>query len=291
MSTRGLGDRGRRESPWARARFVIVVPAVVAFVTACSQETFVPPDPPEEIEEIHDINTYLFRNFATDEAGVLEPALATLVELLTEFDLEADYRERCFSPDRLTPEDVTDIEHPDRDMDSLLAVALVGSSAFTPAKNAEGVILEDQRPMEPASPELYERTFVDPADPSCFPGRGCDRLQTDNHILRDYLVLTLLYDMPKNFRWAEVGEPGSGEWAIFARSWVEQEYETDGGSIQLNQSYSMDLFLPRDGGATRYQVLWVEMFIEGCTDEFILETAAMGINEQFVYTEDFIGAL
>jgi len=260
-------------------------------VTGCGQDPFVPPNPPAEIEEIHDVNAYLYRNFDTSEDDVLEPALATLMELLAGFDLDAEYRQRCYSPDPLTAEDVADIDHPGRDVGDVLTAALVMASQFSPARNAEGVILEDQRPMEPASPELYDRTFVDPTDPGCFPGRACDRLDTDNHILRDYLVLSLLYDMPKHYRWVEVGEVGSGEWAILARAWIGQEYETDGGAIQLNQSFTMDILLPHDRGALRYQVLWVEMLVEGCTDEFILETAAMGMNEQFVYTEEFIATL
>jgi len=265
--------------------------AATVIATGCEEEFFVPPDPPEEIEEIHGVNAYLYRNFETTEEGILEPAMAQLSGLLAGFDLDAEYQERCYSPEPLTEEDVAGIDHPDRDLDDVLTVALVAATAFTPEKNAEGVILTDQRPMEPGAPDLYERTFVDPADPSCFPGHGCLALDTHNQILKDYLLLTLLYDMPKNYRWVEVGEVGSGQWALLARAWIEREYETDGGSIQLNQSFTMDMFFPGDAGGVRYQTMWVEMTIDEMEDEFILDTAAMGMNEQFVATEEFIGTL
>ncbi len=268
---------------------VLGVMGLAFVVSGCSEEFFVPPDPPEQIAGIHDLNTHLYRNFATTDHGVLEPALAQLLDLLAEFELDAPYQERCYSLEPLDAEDVADIDHPQRDLGAVLTVAMVMASAFTPEHNAQGVILADQRPMEPGSPDLYDRTFVDPSDPSCFPGRGCTALQTDNHILRDYLVLSLLYDMPKNYRWIEVGEVGSGQWAILARAWIQQEYETDGGSIQLNQSYTMDIFLPRDGGSLRHQAMWVEMSIEGVDDEFVLDTAAMGMDAQFVATEEFMG--
>ena len=270
---------------------VSALTVLAAVAPACDEEFFVPPDVPEEIEEIHDVNAYLYRNFATTEEGVLEPAMATLADLLAGFDLDADYRQRCYSPETLSEEDVAGIDRPDRDLDDVLTVALVAATAFTPAENAGGVVLEDQRPMEPGAPDLYDRVFVDPTDPSCFPGRVCSALTTDNHILKDYLLLTLLYDMPKNYRWVEVGEVGSGEWALLARAWIEQEYETDGGAIQLNQSFTMDMFLPGDGGGMRYQTMWVEMTIDEMEDEFILDTAAMGMDAQFVATEEFIGTL
>jgi len=261
-------------------------------VTGCERDTFIPPDTPDEIEEINDVHGYLFRNWATDEENVLEPGMATLVELLDEFDLEAEYKERCFVPDPLTEEDIADIEHPDRDPADVLAVALVMGSEFLPAVHAEEIIIkEDQTPTEPQSPDHYERTFIDPTDPGCFPDRGCDRLITTNSILKDYLLITMLYDLPKTYRWVELGEAGSGEWAILARCWIEREFETDGGTIQLNQTYCLDVFYPREDGAARYMALWPESYIEGIDDDAIWETTAMGMDELFVASEEYLANL
>ncbi len=278
----------RREA----GRTAVVVFALVGLIVvcgACEEDLFVPPEAPDEIEEIHDVNAYLLRNFDTEDDDVLEPALAQLIELLEEFDLDAEYQERCFTPELLAEEDIVGFEHPDRDLDDLLSVALVMRSDFPPADHTQGILLEDQRPMEPASPDHYTREFLDPTDPSCFPGRDCMRLEVMNDIIKDYLIMTLPYDMPKTYRWVEVGETGSGEWAILARAWIEQEWETDGGAIALNQSYNIDLFYPRDGGGARYMTLWFEMILEGLSDEVILDTTIMGMNEMFEYTEAHIG--
>ncbi len=145
--------------------------------------------------------------------------------------------------------------------------------------------------MEPASPDHYMREFLDPTDPSCFPGRDCERMEVMNDIIKDYLIMTLPYDMPKTYRWVEIGETGSGEWAILAQAWIAQSWETDGGAIQLSQSYNLDLFYPRGDAGARYMTLWFEMFIEGLTDEVILDTTIMGMNEMFEYTEEHIGTL
>ena len=280
----------------ARTRLVNVAIALSlllgpTFMTACEEEVFVPPDPPDEIEEINNVNAYLFRNWDTTEDNVLEPGLEQLIDLLAEIDLDTDYKERCFVPDALTLEDIEGIDHPDRDPEDVLAVALVMASDFLPAAQAEVIILPDQRPVEPASPDLYDRTFLDPTNPSCFPSADCDRLDTTNHILKDYLALNMEYDMPKYFRWVEIGAVGSGEWAILGRAWIEQEYETDGGAIQLNQSYSLDVFFPRDGGGARYMSLWPETFIDGIDDEFIYETTAMGMDQMFEATEEYVAAM
>ena len=277
-------DAGRRVG------LAVALLGLVVLCSAC-EEYFVPPEAPEEIEEIHDVNAYLLRNFDSEEDNVLEPALAQLIELLEEFDLDTEYQDRCFTPELLTEEDITGIEYPRRDLGDLLSVALVMSSEFPPVDQTRGIVLEDQRPMEPASPDHYIREFLDPTDPGCFPGRGCPRLDVMNDIIKDYLIMTLPYDMPKTYRWVEVGETGSGEWAILARAWIEQEWETDGGAIQLSQSYNIDLFYPRGDGGARYMTLWFEMFIDGLTDEVILDTTIMGMNEMFVHTEDHIGTL
>ena len=281
--------------PTRRAQTALVpllLVCVTLIIPACERETFVPPDPPDEIEEINDVNAYLFRNWATTEENVLEPGMASLIDLLEQIDLDADYKERCFVPDPLTDEDLADIEHPDRDPSDVLAVALVMASAFLPEVHAEEVIInEDQRPTEPQSPEHYERVFVDPTDPSCFPDRECDRLITANSILKDYLLVTMLYDLTKNYRWVEIGEKGTGDWAILARCWIEEEFETDGGAIQLNQTYCLDVFYPRDQGAARYMALWPESYIEGVNDEFIYETTAMGMDELFVASEEYLAAI
>jgi hypothetical protein len=259
-------------------------------LTACEEDVFVPPDPPEE--EINDVNAYLFRNWDTDEPDVLETGLAALIELLDEFDLDAEYRDRCYKPDPLTEEDLTDVPHPDRDPSDVNPVALVMASAFLPVDQATDVIImPDQRPVEPHSPEHYERSFVDPTDPSCFPGGDCRKLITDNDIIKDYLVISMHYEMPKAFRWVEIGETGSGEWAILARCWQEDSYETDGGAVQLNQSYCIDVHFPRESGGARYMVTWPETVIEGVEDDLIYETTIMGMNDILVTTEEYLASL
>ncbi len=114
----------------------VLAAVMLLLLPGCEEEYFVPPEAPDEIEEIHDINAYLLRHFETEEENVLEPALAQLIGLLDEFDLETEYQERCFTPEGLTEEDVAGIDHPGRDIEDLLSVALVMHSGFPPAVNA-----------------------------------------------------------------------------------------------------------------------------------------------------------
>ena len=274
-----------------RPALVTVVLLLLAPLPACEPEVFVPPDPPDV--EINDVNAYLFRNWDTVEDNVLEPGLAELIEMLDDFDIDAeDYKDRCYVPEPLTEDDLADITHPGRDPSDVIPVALVMASAFRPVDQATDVIImPDQRPVEPHSPEHYDRFFVDPTDPSCFPTADCRKLITDNSIIKDYLLLEMYYEMPKVFRWIEIGETGSGEWAILARCWQEDSFETDGGALQLNQSYCIDVHFPRGSGGARYMVTWPETVIDGVEDELVYETTIMGMNDILVTTEEYLASL
>ena len=274
----------RSGSPW---RVLPVLCGIGLLLSAGCEEAWSPPDAPEELNEL---STFLFGNFDSDEGGVLEAGMGNLRTFLAGVDLTGDYEERCYHPSTLSQEEIDTVTNPGRDPAATLPVALAMSSAFPPERNAEVIVMDDQTMVEPASPDLYDREFVDPTDPSCFPDHGCDRLETHNTILKDYHLLELLYEMPKSFRWVEMDTPGSGEWAVMGRSWIEQEWWDEDVLIGLLQSYSLDVTYPVGDGAVRYLSLWPETYIDGLkdTDDFILSTTADGMNDMFVATETYI---
>jgi len=264
-----------------------IVIAAIGLPACESEEEWTPPEPPPELAEA---TALVFLHYDTTEPGVLEEHVGTLRGHLLDLDLSVGYEERCYTPADLTQEAIDTVTNPGRDPAETLPVALAMSSAFPPDDHANVIVMPTQTEVEPASPVQYDRAFVDPTNPSCFPGRDCLRLDTHNTILKDYLLLELLYEMPKSFRWVEVGEPGSGEWAIVGRAWLDQEWWDPDGALALLQSYSIDLFVPVDGGGIRYMSLWPETFIDGLKepDEFILTTTAEGMNDMFVATEEYV---
>jgi hypothetical protein len=265
-------------------------PSLLAGVCACLATSAcreVPPAP----EELDELTAYLFRNFETDEYGVLEGGLGNLAEYVEGVDLEAGYADRAYSLSPLTEDDVVDVEHPDRDLELLLPVGLVAESPHTPEAHAWGITQADQTAAEPASPNQYTREFTDPTDPAGFPDREHPLQRTVNDIHKENLVMDVRYDMPKDFRWVELREPGSGEWAILGRAWVPEATEGSSGAVMLQQSFSLDVFLPWEGDHTvRLMNLWSETEIDGVGNDVIEATIKLGIHQMFNATDDFVGS-
>jgi hypothetical protein len=252
---------------------------------ACSP----PPDAPTELDEL---SAYLFAHFEDDDDRVMPDGLANLDAFFADVDLGLDWADLAYGLDPLTEDDSADVDHPDRDPEGQLPVGLVFQSVHDHADQATVIVLADQSPVEPNSPDTYDRTFMDDGgaalDPGCFTDRGCLVLRTMNDIVKDNLLMTIPYEMHKDFKWIEIGEPGSGQWAIAARSWCEDEAVGEQDNVEINQSFSIDVFLPGDGGAVRYMALWSESTIPGTDDATIEGTIKYGMHQIFDATEDYL---
>jgi len=140
-------------------------------------------------------------------------------------------------------------------------LAVGALSAFPVSEHALYPVLDDQHPIEPGSPEHYERTFLDGSE-DCWPGRNCDRLRTSNTLTKQNALLQMTYDLFKDYRWVDLnlpdpatvpeGEPivneGEPRWSIVARSWNPEVAVGDAGANAIFQSYSIEIWVPRDGG-------------------------------------------
>jgi len=95
--------------------------------------------------------------------------------------------------------------------------------------------------------------------------------------------------MPKDYRWVEVGEPGSGEWGMLGRAWVPLRSEGSSGAVVLEQSFSLDVFLPwGEDHTVRLMNLWSETTIDGVGDDVIEATIKLGIHQMFNATDEFL---
>ncbi|MDP7111919.1 MAG: hypothetical protein QGH45_08140 [Myxococcota bacterium] len=244
---------------------------------------------PEAPTELSELSTYLYRHFDHEDPVYLCMGMDNLRTFFADVDMDRDWQDLSYEVEQLDQDDVAGIERPeDRSLEDTLPVALVTDSAFTPDQHADVIILEDQTPVEPAAPELYDRIFVDPADPACFPDRGCTVIRALNDIHRENLVVDLRMVTNKDYRWVELGEPGSGEWGALSRSWLPESSIGDAGAVALYQAYTIDLFLPVDGGAIRYMAIWSETVITGVNDETLEYTCRLGLHQIFDATEEYL---
>lgn len=218
--------------------------------------------PPQADPEFSDAARFAFREFDTEEPARLAFATRSLeAQLYLSLDLEADgAADRWMEPEFLTEEDVAEIDHPDYPVSAGLPVALGKLSAFEVPLHTPYLALADQTPIEPGGPQ-YDRIFRDGSD-ACWPGNGCEWMRTENHLIKQNLLLTVEYDLFKDYRWIDLnlpapstvpeGDPvvneGEARWAIAARSWTDQVWVGDGGVNEIQLSFSFEVWIPRNGG-------------------------------------------
>lgn len=231
--------------------------------------------------------------------------------------------DRALSPDRLTEDDIGSIPHPDRPLEDAIPVAVIDVSTYAPTDHQHIQMLTDQTPLEPYSPEYYIRTFVE--GDACWVDQDCEWLRTWNDLTKENLLMTLDYQFGKDFRWIDLNLPdpstleegeeavntGEERWAFVSRSWNEEEFSGRKENSHVHQSYTLDVWLPRDGGGylhesgttsgdwtadstgggtLRVTSLWAETSFDGVSfsDDAVAATMREGIQKNIIAAEDWL---
>ena len=159
-------------------------------------------------------------------------------------------------------------------------------------------MLPDQTPIEPASPEVYDRIILEGED--CFASGDCEFLRTENPLIKDNAVMTLEYTLWKDFRWVDLNLPnpsdvpdgetatndGEKRWALVGTSWMQESAEAEDGTSIL-QSYSLEVWIPNDDGALRNMALWSESD-SSFSDDIIASTTRSGIQGIFDAADEWL---
>ncbi len=236
---------------------------------------------------------------AQDPVNLAFAARALEADILT-YPLDGQLADRSFEPVRLTAEDVATFEDvPDRDPSLCLPVAVTHRSPAALDDHVRVQMLADQTPIEPASPEVYDRMILEGED--CFADRGCDFLITENPLIKKNAAMTLDYTLWKDFRWVDMNLPdpadvpegevavneGDPRWGIVGRSWISEETVAEEGTSIL-QSYTLEVWVPEDGGSTlRMMGLWSETD-SSFGDDVIAGTTRSGIDGIFEAADEWI---
>ena len=258
-----------------------LLPLLLIGSVACKR----PPEAPQELDEL---SAHLYWSWGQEDAAEREVAVANLMAFLEGIDRSGNLQDRAWELSPVTEEDLWDVRWPEeRNPADVLGVSVARDSDYSPEQHAWLQIQVDQVPAEPSA-NAYTREFLDVDDPECFLDGSCDPLFTLNDVTRQNVLISVTFDLYKDFRWVET-EHGP---ALFARSYVDQVWTGDGGNNSILQSYSCDLWMPDgDGGSWRYQTLWSESDVSSSealtiatlksSIDNILETGDEVLAEQF----------
>lgn len=257
----------------------------IILATGCSP-------PPEAPTDLSDLSQYLIREFDSEEetiAAGLENLDGFLVGLdcWGDFEMGEDRGDREWTLPTVWGDDLGSIEFPSTaDPENQTRIGVAALSRFSPFEHGELVAVPDQAPAQTASSVVYDREFL--TDVDCFVDQSCDRVDTFNIIQRQLLLIDVVYESYKDFRWIEMPD-GNGT-AMVGRSWVIERFPgVDDEDQALEQNFSAEAWIPHPDGTMLFLANWVEWVIPGINDEdMIASLTASGIDEIFVAYEEYL---
>ena len=98
------------------------------------------------------------------------------------------------------------------------------------------------------------------------------------------------YAMGREFRWVELGTPGSEQWAVLSRAWIEEEAWGEEGNTALLAMFSLELTWPVEGGSSRFVALWTESYVHGVGPEIIAPAAITTIQNTYEAAEEYLAS-
>lgn len=281
--------------------------AALPTLWACSSLLACKGAPPPANPEFSDALAYTFRSFEGEPADLAFALRALEEQVYGSLDVEANStKDRALSPADLTWEDVADVDGPDRDPALCIGVAVAAASAHDVDAHAGLQMMADQTPVEPYSPKLYQRTFLEGQD--CWLDGECEFLRTENLLQKKNFLMDITYTLYKDLRWVDLGlpdpaevpegeeavNPGAPRWAIAARAWTTEAAVGEDGTNTIHQSYTVEMWIPReqDGGTLRMLSLWSETELGGLdiSEETIAGTTETGIDKNFEAAEEYLDA-
>ncbi|MBN2800060.1 MAG: hypothetical protein JXX28_13025 [Deltaproteobacteria bacterium] len=280
---------------------------LVALLSGCMSA------PPPATPEFSDALRYTFARFEGEEADLAFAVRALEDAVYTSVDLTASSAsDRALSPEHLTEADVEGLPYPGLPLDAALPIALAVVSPHPVEEHARIPLLADQTPVEPLSPEHYERTFLE--GEACWGTGACASLRTDNELTKQNLLMRVTHRMPVNFRWVNLALPDPGDpasaaeprMAYLARAWLPETAVGDGGDVTLDQFFTVEVWIPRDGrgtqldegmdsrggGLLRVLSLWSQTSFSGLsfTDDQVSATTRAGMDSTFRAADRWIEA-
>lgn len=260
---------------------------------------------PRADPEFSDAARFLFRAFEAEEVDLAFAMRSLEAQIHAGMDVTSpQVTDRALLPELLEASDVEGLTLEAHDLTRALPVAVAGVSPFDLDLHPQIQLLADHTPVEPFSPNFYARSFTLGED--CWGDRACPRLETFNELTKENALMTIDVEFFKDFRWVDLNlpdpsslgpdepavNPGDPRWAYVARSWQDRAFPGRGENTSIEQSYTIEVWLPRDGGGTlRMLALWAETDLGfAVSDDVVIGTTRSGIDRNFQAADDWLAA-
>lgn len=170
-------------------------------------------------------------------------------------------------------------------------------STATLQQQVDFILLADQTVVNQNDYSTFDRTFLEGED--CFGDGSCDRLVTENDMVKTSLGVTIPYFYFKDYqRVVFLDADGTERNAVVSRGWIEEEGwevvdEEKEPKNGLVQSYTLDVFMESpDGTVHRSQALWTEMVLSiDLGQQFLEDQLILGLRGVFEDTDAAIAEL
>jgi hypothetical protein len=256
-----------------------MLPLLLLLTTGCKA-------PPEAPAELSDLARYLYANWDNEDPDYMMVGLNGLDEFIGDVDLDTPVLDRSWELASLTADDVSSVPHPDRAVNTL-GVGVAYESVWPIADHAMLQLEADQRITEPSA-DIYDRTFPDEKDPTCFLDQSCQPLATVNDVERNNAILKIRGLLYKNYRWVELNENRT---AIISQSYLQDSWVGEAGKSTIWQSYSIDVWLPKGGKTWRFQTLWSESEVANVGDNLLMGVVKASTDDIYKAGDDAIESL
>lgn len=229
--------------------------------------------------DLNGLTSYLFQEWDNENQDVLAAGVENIEILGAEYPTDSsNFSERSFEGvTAMSSDDVSDVElmHGYNPEDAG-GVAIFLQSQYTIDDHVSIFLLEDQTPVEPASP-YYIRTITDGSD--CFSSQDCDVMTSENDIERKNILVDTEHQTQKVWRWVTLDD---GRRAISGRTWQPALADTDKDDI-IYQNYSVEVWIPNDSGTLRFLTTWSQNSFE-FSDALILGS----VNDALEACDDYL---
>ena len=229
---------------------------------------------PEAPTEVSELSRFLVREFDNPDPAILEAGATNFAALLDAVDYGGSTADRAVTPSSLLDDDVFDVERPpDTNLQDATEVAVFYRSRHSVSAHEAFSVQPDQLPAEPNT-QAYERAFLE--GQGCFGTCDCESLRTWNDITRENMLFSVQFELRKDFRHLETED---GRAVLISRAWTEESFPASGGSADLRQSWTLDIWVDGDDGSERYRANWAETVFDPPIDEDVIRvTTRNGMN-------------